>query len=338
MNSSGWAIAKSGFDARVFRDRDAYLWLGLRPLDAPFGRSDPSKFRVVSHTARIDGTPCVLVETGPSGNSRTFAWLDPAREYVILRQDQIAGNRSKSPCDRLEISYRLDPNQGWIPAGWKEASFGNTDELAWGAAGGEAYWGAADSVTEYSINQPIRPAAFHVDFPQGVHVQDKDAEEARATKWLPAAADKIAARWAKPAATKPAQQALRDPLYDSWLSLQSALKTAAATDKRVLIEFGGQGHPDCGKLYDLLKGNAALSASLRKGFYLVLVDTDYRDPGKVVQKQYVPERLRKTLPAVCVLDGGGTVLNVDDTTRLKTADEYDVHKLSAYLEKWSPQQ
>jgi hypothetical protein len=327
MNSSGWAIVKSGFDARVFRDRDAYLWLGLRPLDAPFGRSDPSKFRVVSQTAKMDGTPCVLVETDRSGNSRTFAWLDPAREYVLLRQDQIALYWRNSVCDRLEISYRLDPNLGWIPAGWKEAGFENTDELAWGAAVGGVHSGAAETVTEYSVNQPIPPAAFHVDFPQGVRVEDRDAEET-------AAADAVAARWAKAGAER---DRLRQPPVsrDSYIEIESVLTSAREAGKRVLIEFGSKGHPDCGKLYDLLKGNAELSARERKGFALVPVDTDSSSSGKRVYKQYVPEKLRKNLPVICVLDSGGNVVNVDDTTGLKTGDKYDVAKLSAYLGKWS---
>ena len=102
-----------------------------------------------------------------------------------------------------------------------------------------------------------------------------------------------------------------------------------------MIEFGGQGHPDCGKLYDSLRENAEVSARLRDGFALVLVDTDYPDAGQIVYKQYVPEKSRKGLPALCVLNPDGTVLHNDDTAGLKTADDYDVDKLKAFLEKWS---
>lgn len=355
---AGDASVKTGIDASFFHEvGNVCLWLGLCPLETPLGRSDPSTFRVVSHSARIDGTPrgraepskfrrgsrpptsddtpCVVVETEVTRRSRTLLWLDPAREYVILRRDQIYG---KDSGERKEFFYRLDPKQGWIPSEWKYVTFGMRGEMAWGSASrAPAGVALAETVTDYSINEPIPPAAFRVDFPEGVPVEDKGAREARETKGMAAAADKIAARWAKPPVTRPAEQALRDPQYDSWVSLNTALNAASATGKYVLIEFGGQGHPDCGQLYALLKGNAELAARLRKGFCLVLVDTDYRDPGKVFQKQYVPERLRKTLPAICVLDAGRNVLNVDDTTGLKTGNNYDVEKVRAYLEKWSPQ-
>jgi hypothetical protein len=99
----GNATVKSGVDASIFHEvGNKYLWLGLCPLDMPFGRPDPSKFRVVSHTAKLDGTPCVVVETEVSRTWRTLDWVDPARGYVILREDGISGNDSG---ERDELSY-----------------------------------------------------------------------------------------------------------------------------------------------------------------------------------------------------------------------------------------
>jgi Thioredoxin-like len=208
-------------------------------------------------------------------------------------------------------------------------------ELRWGAADvGTTGFGMADTVTDYRINQPIPPAVFQVDFPEGVSVRDIDAEEARKAKARAVEADAIAERWAAPE-KPPWKSGGIDPQFNARDDIGSALNSARETGKRVLIEFGAQGHPDCGKLYDLLKGNAEIAARVRKDFVLVLVDTDYHNNGGRLYENHVREKLRKNLPAICVRDAGGTVLNVNDSTGLKTGDEYGVAKLSAYLEKWS---
>ena len=201
--------------------------------------------------------------------------------------------------------------------------------------GGRSPWPSTDTVTESSINQPIPPAEFKVELPTNQYIEDKDSEATRETKAREAAAAVFIERWAKPVANKPKTQPIYDPQFDALADVDSALNTARATGKRVLIEFGGQGHPDCGKLYDALRENAELSARLRDGFVLVLVDTDYPDAGQIVYKQYAPPTSRKGLPALCVLNPDGTVRHIDDTAYLKTGDDYDIDKLKSFLEKWS---
>jgi hypothetical protein len=194
---------------------------------------------------------------------------------------------------------------------------------------------STDTVTEFRINQPIPHAEFKVDLPATEYVEDKDSQVDREAKAREAAAAVFVERWAKSVAKKPKTPPIYDPQFDALADVDSALNTARATGKRALIEFGGQGHPDCGKLYNSLRGHAELSARLRQGFELVLVDTDYPDAGQIAYKKYVPPKSRKGLPALCVLNPDGTVRHIDDTAGLKTGDDYDIDKLKSFLEKWS---
>ena len=41
-----------------------------------------------------------------------FYWLDPARDYVVVREYRASQGRDES---RVDISYRADPAYGWVP-------------------------------------------------------------------------------------------------------------------------------------------------------------------------------------------------------------------------------
>ena len=252
-------------------------------------------------------------------------WLDAAREDIVLRKQWDANGWS---VERVDLSYRAHPDVGWIPCRLEEND-------RW-SPGGTISLASTDTVTESSINQPIPPCGVQGRTAHKSNTsRTRIRKSTRETKAREAAAAVFIERWAKPVANKPKTQPIYDPQFDALADVDSALNTARATGKRVLIEFGGQGHPDCGKLYDALRENAELSARLRDGFVLVLVDTDYPDAGQIVYKKYAPPTSRKGLPALCVLNPDGTVRHIDDTADLKTGDDYDIDKLKSFLEKWS---
>jgi Thioredoxin-like len=323
----GGSFIKTGFDPGNPSETDADdFWLAFLPSDSRFTGLVPTKFRVLSDDARIGEIPCILVETGNAALSHTLLWLDPAREDVVLRKQRYAMGLNGWSVERADFSYRGHADNGWIPADWKKSVVGPDGTIS---------VASTDTVAEFRINQPIPHAEFKVELPATEYVEDKDSQVDREAKAREAAAAVFVERWAKPVAKKPKTPPIYDPQFDALADVDSALNTARATGKRVLIEFGGQGHPDCGKLYNSLRGHAELSARLRQGFELVLVDTDYPDAGQIVYKKYVPSASRKRLPALCVLNPDGTVRHIDDTAGLKSGDDYDVDLLKAFLEKWS---
>jgi beta-lactamase regulating signal transducer with metallopeptidase domain len=137
------------------------LMLIFRPFDPRRSRPlDLSKFKVAKERETIDGTASVVIET--EDLQRRFHetyWLDPAREYIVLRYHRTLNGRDT---DRVDFDYRADPKYGPVPVAWKDASIGM----------GGALFGYIDTVTDYSINQPIPDAEFKIEIPKGAQVND----------------------------------------------------------------------------------------------------------------------------------------------------------------------
>ena len=133
----------------------------------------------------------------------------------------------------------------------------------------------------------------------------------------------------------PKPKPIYDPFADAISDVEAALKAARETNKRVLIEFGANWCPGCRDLGVLLKENVELSTAIKKGYVLVLVDTDY-DSGKKIDEKYVPRRQRYGIPHLAVLDSTGKVLVNDDTSSFAEGDDFEIGKVNAFLAKWSP--
>ena len=75
-----------------------------------------------SRRGQIGNVACVVIETEQRPGMQVSFWLDPARDYIPLRQHRIDDGEDRA---RLEISYRADPTCGWAPIGWTEARVGS---------------------------------------------------------------------------------------------------------------------------------------------------------------------------------------------------------------------
>jgi thioredoxin 1 len=88
--------------------------------------------------------------------------------------------------------------------------------------------------------------------------------------------------------------------------LAAALKTAAVTHKRVLIDFGGNWCGDC-QVLDIYFHNDANRPILESNFVLVHVNIGHMDENVEIAQQYkVP--LDKGVPALAVLSENGKLL------------------------------
>jgi outer membrane lipoprotein-sorting protein len=63
---------------------------------------------------------------------------------------------------RIDLTYRLDPKCGWIPIAWTDAIAGAGGSLS-----------RRDTVTDFTINQPISDAEFKIEIPKGAQVNDR---------------------------------------------------------------------------------------------------------------------------------------------------------------------
>jgi thiol-disulfide isomerase/thioredoxin len=315
---------------------DRYLMLVFRPFNANFGGMNvadlrsPEKFRVRRQKGQIGNVACVVIETERHPGMQVSYWLDPARDYIPLRQHRTLNGEDR---ERLDFFYRADPACGWAVAGWTESNVG---------MGGRVFNPITDTITEFTVNQPIPASDFQIEPPAGAKVQDwridrrsarqKAAEAAREAKMKAIEAAREAKGKAHP---KPKPKPVYDPFADAAADVAAAFKVAGDTNKRVLIEFGANWCPGCRDLGVVLKENAEVSTALKKDFVLVFVNTE-TESGHQLQEKYVPKRQRNSIPHLAVLDPAGKVLKNDDTTAFEVDDDYSVPKLKAFLAEWSP--
>ena len=160
MEAVAWI--KPGFDEMAVERASLkpIIW-AHRPFEPNFDLFELSNFRVSPERGKIGDVTCVIIESIPAAKGPpTSYWLDPARDYLILRDHRAFQDQD---IQRLDISYRKDPTYGWEPDAWSQSHVGRN--------GTSPMW-MSGKVTAVSINQPIPAAEFQVDFPKGARVTD----------------------------------------------------------------------------------------------------------------------------------------------------------------------
>jgi thiol-disulfide isomerase/thioredoxin len=330
------SISNDSSDRDLGSPGDRELLLVYRPLHPKFGRldeaelRDPAKFHIVAGTKKIGDVACVVLENERHPGMHDYYWLDPARDYLPLRESRTLNGEDRQ---RTEFTYRFDPRDGWVPTGWSDQSVGE---------GGALLGPYTDSVSEATVNRPLPASEFEIEAPRKARVSDyrNDRRFARERAAVAAQEAKMAAtlksREAKlKAHIKPKPKPVYDPFADAAADVEAAMKTARESNRRVLIEFGANWCPGCRDLAVVLKENADVRRALKQGFVLVLVDVDF-DTGKKIQEKYVPKRQRNSIPHLAVLDPDGHVLKNDNTTGFEDGDDYDIGKVKSFLAEWSP--
>ena len=116
--------------------------------------------------------------------------------------------------------------------------------------------------------------------------------------------------------------------------LASALKTAAQTHKRVLLDFGGNWCGDC-MVLDLYLHDPANQPLLNANFVLVDVNVGHMDANQNIAEKYgVP--LDKGVPALAVLDEKGTLLYSQKSGEFESMRNLQPAALTSFLEQWKP--
>jgi thiol:disulfide interchange protein len=116
--------------------------------------------------------------------------------------------------------------------------------------------------------------------------------------------------------------------------LAAALKTAAATHKRVLLDFGGNWCPDC-QVLDLYFHDAKNRPILEANFVLVDINIGHMDANLDIAAQYqVP--LHKGVPALAVLSEKGTLLYSQKGGEFEDMRHLESSALTSFLIQWKP--
>ena len=117
--------------------------------------------------------------------------------------------------------------------------------------------------------------------------------------------------------------------------IDSALKQAATTQKRVLVDFGGNWCGDC-KVLDLNFHKPENAGLLEAGF--VLVHVNVGDKGidhnfDVAERYGIP--LKKGVPALAVLESDGRLLYSQKNGEFEDMRRMDPKSVNEFLRQWS---
>ncbi|MGA3009329.1 MAG: thioredoxin family protein [Terracidiphilus sp.] len=118
--------------------------------------------------------------------------------------------------------------------------------------------------------------------------------------------------------------------------LAAALKTAASTHKRILLDFGGNWCPDC-QVLDIYLHNPANLHILEANYVLVHVNIGHMDENLDIAERYqIP--LEKGVPALAVLSETGRLLYSQKSGQFESMRRIEVSAVTSFLVQWRPEQ
>jgi thioredoxin 1 len=117
--------------------------------------------------------------------------------------------------------------------------------------------------------------------------------------------------------------------------IAAALKTAAATHRRVLLDFGGDWCGDC-QVLNIYFNDARNKPILDANFVLVDVNVGHMDENVNLAKRYgVP--LDKGVPALAVLSERGELLYSQKDGEFEAMRQMESSSVTEFLVHWRPE-
>src|SRR5450631_2706332 len=134
-----------------------------------------------------------------------------------------------------------------------------------------------------------------------------------------------------------ARSAARDiypPPTQAKTDIAAALKTAAATHKRILLDFGGNWCGDC-QVLDIYFHDPANRPILDANFVLVHINIGRMDENLALARKYqVP--LEKGVPALAVLSEKGALLYSQKGGEFEAMRSMQSSSVTSFLAQWKP--
>ena len=126
-----------------------------------------------------------------------------------------------------------------------------------------------------------------------------------------------------------------DPKRDTAQDIQDAIKEAQRTNKRILLEVGGEWCGWCHTLDRFFQASPDLLLLRDKNFVTVKINFSGDNENKDLLSHYpaIPG-----YPHIFVLDAEGKLLHSQDTSALERGKSYNLEKLTAFLTNWAPSQ
>jgi thioredoxin-related protein len=124
-----------------------------------------------------------------------------------------------------------------------------------------------------------------------------------------------------------------DPARDPEKDLNKAIEEAKKTDKRILLDVGGEWCIWCHYLDKFFEENKDVADFMHKNFVVLKINFSKENENKEFLSKFpqIPG-----YPHLFVLDENGKLLHSQDTSELEKGRGHDREKIFAFLKEWAP--
>ena len=123
-----------------------------------------------------------------------------------------------------------------------------------------------------------------------------------------------------------------DPKRDADQDIRDAVAEAKRTNRRILLEVGGDWCSWCHTFDNFFEAHSDLIALREKNFITVKINFSEENPNKEVLSRYSPI---PGYPHIFVLDSEGKLLHSQNTSALESGKSYDLERLTVFLKYWA---
>ncbi|HQJ74375.1 MAG TPA: thioredoxin family protein [Bacteroidota bacterium] len=123
-----------------------------------------------------------------------------------------------------------------------------------------------------------------------------------------------------------------DPKANPQSDLSIAIKKAQKSNKKILLEVGGDWCPWCKKLNKLFNENKEIANLLNKYFIVLKVNYSKENKNQEFLSKY-PKI--EGYPHIFILNKNGELLHSQNTGDLESGDHHDPDKVIKFLKEWS---
>ena len=124
-----------------------------------------------------------------------------------------------------------------------------------------------------------------------------------------------------------------DPSRNPSADLETTVKQAKQSGKRILLEVGGNWCSWCRALEDFIHTTPPVAAALRNSYVIMKVNMSDENRNRQFLERF-PKI--KGYPHIFVLDADGNLLHSQDTGPLEEAKSYNEKRFLDFLNQWTP--
>jgi thioredoxin-related protein len=124
-----------------------------------------------------------------------------------------------------------------------------------------------------------------------------------------------------------------NPAADPFDDLKNAIKEAKRTNKRIILDIGGEWCIWCHRIDSFIEQNDEISNYLHSRYVVLKINYSKENKNDEFLAQYPKV---DGYPHLFVLEKNGKLLHSQNTGQLEKEKSYDADKMLKFLKKWAP--